>query len=341
MIIGKSLTAIVSGGLKPEIHVTAKAGALLNLRLKNSSIILQSYQLGVSETQHTFIVNMSDTAYIIEDVTNGISVEALMNTVSLFNAQIQYAYITVTAKASALLNLHLKNSSIILQTYQLSASETTHTFIVDTNSTAYVIDDATNGKSAEILVSSFTQYNVQITYFLPPSSTTVGNVITWDNKTWRIVHYDTSSKLLYLLLEGAYSKPQGWQSHGSQTPIYYLYSNAYKEAMKFQDELSSDALAMIVPTTIDNSAGGYNGDVSSSKAFVPSVTHIYTFSYFKNNPSARILYVNGQASDWWTSTVSDYWEGDVDCVTTTGSITSNYGISGYSAYIRPCVAVQM
>ncbi len=165
MIIGKSLTAIVSGGLEPEIHVTALAGALLNLRLKNSSIILQSYQLGASETQHTFIVNMSDTAYIIEDATNGISVEVLVNTVSLFNAQIQYAYITVTAKASALLNLHLKNSSIILQTYQLSASETTHTFIVDTNSVAYVIDDVTNGKSVEVLVSSASTFSVAIDYY--------------------------------------------------------------------------------------------------------------------------------------------------------------------------------
>ena len=165
MIIGKSLTAVVSGGLEPEIRVTALAGALLNLRLKNSSIILQSYQLGASETQHTFIVNMSDTAYIIEDVTNGISVEVLVNTVSLFNAQIQYAYITVTAKASALLNLHLKNSSIILQSYQLSASETTHTFIVDINSIAYVIDDATNGKSVEVLVNSFSVFSAKIDYY--------------------------------------------------------------------------------------------------------------------------------------------------------------------------------
>ena len=114
MIIGKSLTAIVSGGLKPEIHVTALAGALLNLRLKNSSIILQSYQLGPSETQHIFVVNMSDTAYIIDEATTGNSVEVLVNNVSLFNVAIQYAYITVTAKAGALLKLHLKNSSTIL-----------------------------------------------------------------------------------------------------------------------------------------------------------------------------------------------------------------------------------
>ena len=43
MIIGKSLTALGGGGLKPEIRVTAKAGALLNLHYKDSTIILQSY----------------------------------------------------------------------------------------------------------------------------------------------------------------------------------------------------------------------------------------------------------------------------------------------------------
>ena len=70
MIIGKSLTALGGGGLKPEIIVTAKSGALLNLHYKDSSIILQTYQLGESETQHTFIVDVSASSYIVEDKTN-------------------------------------------------------------------------------------------------------------------------------------------------------------------------------------------------------------------------------------------------------------------------------
>ena len=70
MIIGKSLTALGGGGLQPEICVTAQAGAVLNLRYKDSSIILQSYQLGADETQHTFVVSVSETAYVVEDVTN-------------------------------------------------------------------------------------------------------------------------------------------------------------------------------------------------------------------------------------------------------------------------------
>ena len=89
-IIGKSLTAL-GGGLKPEIIVTAKAGALLNLHYKDSSIILQSYQLGAEETQHTFVVSVSETLYVVEDVTNGKDVEVLVDTVSQYNVEIPYA----------------------------------------------------------------------------------------------------------------------------------------------------------------------------------------------------------------------------------------------------------
>ena len=90
MIIGKSLTALGGGGLKPEIRVTAKAGALLNLHYKDSSIILQSYQLGAEETQHTFMVDVNATAYVIDDATNVKSVEVLVDAVAVFNVNIYY-----------------------------------------------------------------------------------------------------------------------------------------------------------------------------------------------------------------------------------------------------------
>lgn len=92
MIIGKSLTALGGGGLKPEIRVTAKAGALLNLHYKDSSIILQSYQLEAEETQHTFVVSVSETAYVVDDVTNSASVEVLVDAVAVFNVDISYIY---------------------------------------------------------------------------------------------------------------------------------------------------------------------------------------------------------------------------------------------------------
>ena len=90
MIIGKSLTALGGGGLKPEITVTAKAGALLNLHFKDSSIILQSYQLGADEEQHTFVASVSDTAYVVEDVTNSASVEVLVDSIAQYSVEIMY-----------------------------------------------------------------------------------------------------------------------------------------------------------------------------------------------------------------------------------------------------------
>ena len=87
MIVGKSLTALGGGGLKPEIIVTAQAGAALNLYYRGSSIILQSYQLGVEETQHTFTVNVSETPYVVEDTTNRASTEVLVSAVAQYNVE--------------------------------------------------------------------------------------------------------------------------------------------------------------------------------------------------------------------------------------------------------------
>ena len=79
---------LVASVPQSEIRVTAKAGALLNLHYKDSSIILQSYQLGASETTHTFVVSVSEIAYVVEDVTNGVSVEVLVDVVAQYSVVI-------------------------------------------------------------------------------------------------------------------------------------------------------------------------------------------------------------------------------------------------------------
>ena len=87
MIVGKSLTALGGGGLKPEIIVTAQAGAALNLHYRGSSIILQSYQLGAEETQHTFTVNLSETPYVVADTTNRARAEVPASAVAHYNVE--------------------------------------------------------------------------------------------------------------------------------------------------------------------------------------------------------------------------------------------------------------
>ena len=80
---------------------------MLNLHYKDSTIILKSYQLGAEETKHTFVVSVSETAYVVEDVTNGKSVEVLVDTVAQYIIYIPYAvdYMSILA------NMRIASSS--------------------------------------------------------------------------------------------------------------------------------------------------------------------------------------------------------------------------------------
>lgn len=89
-IIGNPIMVGVGANPKARINVTAKAGALLNLHYKDSSIILKSYQLGAKETQHMFVVSLSERMYVIDDITNRSSVEVLVDAVAVFNVELEY-----------------------------------------------------------------------------------------------------------------------------------------------------------------------------------------------------------------------------------------------------------
>lgn len=140
MIVGKSLTALGGDGLKPEIIVTAKAGALLNLHYKGSSIILKSYQLGESETQHTFVVSVSETAYVVEDVTNSSSIEVLVDAVAQYSVEIEY-----------ILWLYKDGDSCIEVTGDWSATDkgALTTFTKNTNYMTFTMNNWSSGQMAE------------------------------------------------------------------------------------------------------------------------------------------------------------------------------------------------
>ena len=77
-----------SGGLKPELTVTAPSGSILDI-LQNS-IIIDTYTLGVSETEHTFILEIGD--YTVRGTlgTNTKSVDAVIDTVAQYELLIKY-----------------------------------------------------------------------------------------------------------------------------------------------------------------------------------------------------------------------------------------------------------
>ena len=87
MIVGKSLTALGSGGLKPEIIVTAQAAAALNLQYRGNSILPQAYQLRVEETQRAVTVRVSETPDVGEDTTKGAGAGVLVSAVAQYNVE--------------------------------------------------------------------------------------------------------------------------------------------------------------------------------------------------------------------------------------------------------------
>lgn len=77
-----------SGGLKPELTVTAPAGSTIDL-LQNG-IITDTYTLGASETEHTFIVELG--TYTVRGTlgTDAKSKDVLIDTVGQYDVKISY-----------------------------------------------------------------------------------------------------------------------------------------------------------------------------------------------------------------------------------------------------------
>lgn len=76
-----------SGGLKPELTVTAPSGSTIDL-LQNG-IIVDTYTFGVSETEHTFVVKLG--TYTVRG-TLGMevkSIEALVDAVAQYSVTIE------------------------------------------------------------------------------------------------------------------------------------------------------------------------------------------------------------------------------------------------------------
>lgn len=77
-----------SGGLKPELTVTAPSGSTIDIM--KGSIIIDTYTLGASETEHTFVLKIGD--YIVCGTlgTNTKSVEVVIDAVAQYELLIKY-----------------------------------------------------------------------------------------------------------------------------------------------------------------------------------------------------------------------------------------------------------
>ncbi len=140
----------------------------------------------------------------------------------------------------------------------------------------------------------------------------VGNLVTFDNKEWRVVHQEGTHWYL-----------------GLSTIVETCNSTVLSsKCIEYLSNFSDTAQNYMVDQTIDNYTG---------KVFLPSKTQLNGgFTYYKNNAN-RICRYNGEASYWWGMTSSS--SGYNDAVTSDGEISSNH----YSATLgfRPHIVINV
>ena len=83
-----------SGGLKPELTVIAPAGSTIDL-LQNG-IILDTYTLGASETEHTFVVKVGEYEARGTLDEKSYSVNVVIDSIGCYSAEIYYPIEVIT-----------------------------------------------------------------------------------------------------------------------------------------------------------------------------------------------------------------------------------------------------
>lgn len=156
------------------------------------------------------------------------------------------------------------------------------------------------------------------------ASVSVGSVVIFDGKLWRVVH--KSGTVAYLMF--LYWVRNTQFDSGNSTE--YAGSDLASVAMSFQNLMSASSLAQCNNTTV-------NG--VSAKVFVCSYEQANgEFSYFDSRERRRLYDISGNEMSWWTS--SQYSPNDgVRYVHKNGDLYSNdpSGTFGF----RPFVALRL
>ena len=184
-----------------------------------------------------------------------------------------------------------------------------------------------NGKtdSRQVNVTEDTNdYFVELVFIPISGNVAVGNLITFDNKTWRVVH--NTGNQWYLALSDIVENTQ----FGSNNA--YKNSTLAGKCVSWQSaNLSATALEYCNNVTVEN---------VTNKVFIPTYAQVNGgFSYYNSNAN-RICQLNGANSWWWTSSPGS--GGSVYRVYTDGTIGYDYGPSSSSGF-RPhvCITLQL
>ena len=146
----------------------------------------------------------------------------------------------------------------------------------------------------------------------------VGNLVTFDNKSWRVVHQEGSH--WYLALSNIVENTQ----FGSNN--VYRGSTLAGKCVSWQSaNLSATALEYYNNVTVEN---------VTNKVFIPTYAQVNGgFSYYNSNAN-RICQLNGTNSAWWTSSPGSKF---VYVVNADGTINDYY--PGPSYGFRPHICI--
>ena len=151
----------------------------------------------------------------------------------------------------------------------------------------------------------------------------VGNTVTFDNKSWIVVHND-SNKWYLGLSTIAYTYIPGGEK--------VAQSNLITRCREWLNNFTEDAKAIMVDVTIDYPK-------YTSKVFIPTYAQISyggnCFSYYKNNSDHRKCQYDGTYTSWWTCTMDE--DGYLGCVTESGNVFFADGLSKYG--FRPHICI--
>ena len=235
-------------------------------------------------------------------------------------------WVTVPSVAYSTTFSATKGSSTVYSSYVSSLGKAKIELPGSDYTGTWTVSGTFNGKtdSKQVTVTEDTNdYFVELV-FIPISGTVaVGNIVTFDNKSWRVVHNVGSQWYLAL------AEMTETTIFGSNTT--YKGSTIASKCVTWQSSnLSATALEYCNDVTVNN---------VTNKVFIPSYEQVNGgFSYYNSNTN-RICNLNGSTNYWWTS--SPYGSSDVYRVNGTGAIGSySPGVSnGFRPHV--CIALQL
>lgn len=233
-------------------------------------------------------------------------------------------WLTIPAAATSTTFTAVKDGVSVVSTYISTIGAAKITLPADNPEGDWTITGTVGGKTASKTVtikSGTVDYFVDFRNdFIPlVGDLAVGNLVTFDNKSWRVVHQEGTH--WYLASEKIVS-PTPFGSNN----VYKGSTIAGVAATYESEQLSETAKEYCADVTVNN---------VTAKVFVPSYEQVNGgFSYY-NSKANRICQLNSTNSAWWTSSpVSS----SVYCVNNEGGITNN--APGVSYGFRPHICIK-